>query len=93
MATESRCSGLPRRATVALLVALHRADLISRLVLIAGVFDPHGWAPGVIDLTAKPPEFLERTLRRGVCRPRALPGVVEKLAEMHAREPTLTARD
>jgi pimeloyl-ACP methyl ester carboxylesterase len=47
-------------AIVALLVALHRPDLIGRLVLVAGVFHHDGWAPGVIDPDAEPPEFLER---------------------------------
>ncbi len=38
-------------ATVALLVALRRPDLIRKLVFIAGVFHRDGWAAGVVDQT------------------------------------------
>ena len=81
-------------ATVALLVALRRAELISRLVLVAGVFHFDGWAPGVIDPTAKPPEFLERLYGEvSPDGPGHYPVIVDKLAQMHTREPTLTAGD
>jgi pimeloyl-ACP methyl ester carboxylesterase len=48
-------------AIVALLVALERADLIRKLVFVAGVFHRDGWAPGVVDPDNTPPEFLERS--------------------------------
>src|SRR4030081_3608999 len=47
-------------AIVALLVALRRPDLARRLVFIAGVFHHEGWASGVLDPDAAPPEFLAR---------------------------------
>jgi len=43
-------------ATVALLVALRRPDLVRRLVLVAGVFHHDGWLPGVLD--GEVPAFL-----------------------------------
>jgi pimeloyl-ACP methyl ester carboxylesterase len=45
-------------ATVALLVALRRPDLVRRLVLVAGVFHRDGWVPEAIDPDVAPPEFL-----------------------------------
>lgn len=81
-------------ATVALLVALRRPDLLRRLVLIAGVFHHDGWVPGVIDPAREPPEFLARLY--GEVSPDGAehyPVVVAKLARMHDQEPTLTADD
>ena len=57
---QAHVVGCSDGATVALLVALRRPELISRLVLVAGVFHFDGWASGVIDPDAEPPEFLER---------------------------------
>ena len=81
-------------AVVALLVALRRPDLVSRLVFVAGVFHHGGWLPGVIDPTSKPPEFLAASY--GEVSPDGVahfPAVVEKLAHMHLIEPALTAAD
>jgi len=79
-------------ATVALLVALRRPDLIRRLILVAGVFHHEGWVPQAIDPDKQPPEFLARLYQEvspdGAAR---YPVVVAKLARMHAAEPTLTA--
>jgi pimeloyl-ACP methyl ester carboxylesterase len=81
-------------ATVALLVALRRPDLISRLVLVAGVFHHDGWAPGVIDSGTEPPEFLERLYGEvSPDGPGHYPVIVGKLADMHAREPSLLVGD
>ena len=79
-------------ATVALLVALRRPDLIRRLVFIAGVFHRDGWAPGVIDPDNIPPEFLARLYGElSPDGPEHYPVVVAKLAQMHVEGPTLTA--
>jgi pimeloyl-ACP methyl ester carboxylesterase len=81
-------------AIVALLVALRRPDLVRRLVFIAGVFHLDGWAPQVLDATTDPPEFLERFYAEiSPDGPGHYPVIVEKLARMHATEPTLTPSD
>ncbi|HEY1511921.1 MAG TPA: alpha/beta hydrolase [Solirubrobacteraceae bacterium] len=87
-------AGCSDGATVALLVALRRPDLVRKLVLIAGVFHRDGWAPGVVDPDNVPPEFLARLY--GEVSPDGAehyPVVVEKLAQMHAGGPTLTAAE
>jgi pimeloyl-ACP methyl ester carboxylesterase len=87
-------AGCSDGATVALLVALLRPDLIRKLVLIAGVFHRDGWAPGVVDSGEAPPEFLARLYGEvSPDGPEHYPVVVAKLAEMHARGPTLTAAE
>lgn len=45
-------------AIVALLTAMRRPDLVRRLVFAAAVFHRDGWADGVLDNDAAPPEFL-----------------------------------
>ncbi len=87
-------AGCSDGATVALLVALFRPELVRRLVFIAGVFHLDGWAPGVLDPDNAPPEFLERLY--GEVSPDGrdhYPDVVAKLDQMHAEGPTLTAPD
>jgi pimeloyl-ACP methyl ester carboxylesterase len=91
---RARLLGCSDGAVVALLVALHRPDLVSRLVFVAGVFHHEGWLPGVIDPNNKPPEFL--AARYGEVSPDGaahFPVVVEKLARLHLIEPALTAAD
>ncbi|HKC18887.1 MAG TPA: alpha/beta hydrolase [Candidatus Dormibacteraeota bacterium] len=87
----SRLLGVSDGATVALLVALRRPDLVSRLVFVAGVFHHDGWWPGVIDPMNQPPAFLEASYAElspdGSAHYRV---VVEKLSRMHQIEPTLT---
>lgn len=79
-------------ATVALMAALRRPDLIRRLILVAGVFHHDGWAPGVIDPDSEPPEFLARLYAEmSPDGPGHYPVIAAKLAEMHTREPTLAA--
>jgi pimeloyl-ACP methyl ester carboxylesterase len=81
-------------AIVALLVALRRPDLARRLVFIAGVFHHEGWASGVLDPDAAPPEFLERLYAEASPDgPDHYPVMVEKLGRMHANEPTLATSD
>ena len=79
-------------AVVALTVALHRPDLVRRLVLAAGVFHHDGWEPGVLD--EEPPEFLRRSY--GEVSPDGAEhydAVAAKLAAMHQREPALAPAD
>jgi pimeloyl-ACP methyl ester carboxylesterase len=81
-------------AIVALLVALSRPDLVRKLVFIAGVFHHDGWAPGVLDPDADPPEFLARLYAElSPDGPGHYPVIAEKLERMHAVEPALTAPD
>jgi pimeloyl-ACP methyl ester carboxylesterase len=79
-------------ATLALVVALRRPDLVKRLVFVAGVFHHDGWHDGVLD--GDPPDFLRESYAElspdGVDH---YPVMVAKLAAMHAEEPTLTPRD
>ena len=77
-------------ATVALLVALRRPDLVRRLVFVAGVFHRDGWLPGVIDPNTPLPEFLAAAYGEvSPDGPEHFPVVSEKLARMHAEEPNL----
>ena len=81
-------------AIVALLVALHRPDLIRKLVFVAGVFHRDGWAPGVVNPDNTPPEFLARFYGElSPDGPEHYSVVVAKLATMHAEGPTLTVAD
>lgn len=81
-------------AIVALLVALRRSDLASRLVLVSGVCHHDGWAPGVIDPRAEPPAFLERLYGEvSPDGPEHYPVIVDKLEQMHTTQPTLAAGD
>jgi pimeloyl-ACP methyl ester carboxylesterase len=81
-------------ATVALLVALRRPDLVNRLVFVAGVFHYEGWLPHVIDPDNEPPDFLARLYAEvSPDGPDHYPVVVEKLARMHLREPSLASHD
>jgi pimeloyl-ACP methyl ester carboxylesterase len=81
-------------ATVALLAALRRPDLIDRLVLVAGVFHFNGWLPEVIDPSNEPPAFLASSYAElspdGADHYRV---VVDKLAQLHLVEPTLAAEE
>lgn len=81
-------------ATVALLVALRRPDLVRRLVLVAGVFHYDGWVPAAIDPENEPPEFLAHLYGEiSPDGPEHYRVVVAKLARMHIGEPTLAAAD
>lgn len=81
-------------ATVALLVALRRPDLTRRVVLAAGVFHHDGWVTGVVDPDNQPPEFLARRYEEvSPDGAEHYPVVVDKLARMHAEDPTLSTSD
>ncbi len=90
----ARLVGCSDGATVALLVAFHRPDLVHRLVHVAGVFHHDGWLPGVLADATAPPDFM--TASYGEVSPDGIdhfPVVVAKLAQMHLDEPALTADD
>lgn len=90
----ARLLGCSDGAIVALLVALRRPDLVSRLVFVAGVFHHDGWLPGVIDPNNELPEYLGASY--GEVSPDGAahyPVIVEKLARMHLTEPVLTVED
>ena len=79
-------------AVVALLVALSRPDLVSRLVLAAGIFHHEGWHEGVLD--GEPPAFLRDSY--GQISPDGIGHydvVAAKLAATHADEPALNASE
>jgi pimeloyl-ACP methyl ester carboxylesterase len=79
-------------ATLALVIALRRPDLVTRLVFAAGVFHHDGWHDGVLE--GEPPEFLRDSYAE--LSPDGAdhyPVVVAKLAAMHAEEPALKASD
>ncbi|MGH9157259.1 MAG: alpha/beta fold hydrolase [Acidimicrobiales bacterium] len=81
-------------AVVALLVALRRPDLVTRLVFVAGVFHHDGWLPEAIDPNNEPHEYLAASY--GEVSPDGaahFPVVVDKLARMHLIEPTLNNDD
>jgi pimeloyl-ACP methyl ester carboxylesterase len=81
-------------ATVALLTALRRPELVRRLVLVAGVFHHRGWLPEAIDPDTEPPAFLaELYAEVSPDGPEHYPAIVAKLARMHTVEPTLSAAD
>jgi pimeloyl-ACP methyl ester carboxylesterase len=91
---RAHLAGCSDGAIVALLVALLRPDLISKLVFIAGVFHRDGWEPGVLDPDATPPEFLADLYGEvSPDGPEHYPIVVAKLDQMHAEGPTLSVSD
>lgn len=79
-------------ANVALLVALRRADLVRRLVLISGVFHRDGWIPAAIDPNMAPHEAIARGYAElAPDGPEHFPIVAAKLKRMDFEEPTLIA--
>jgi pimeloyl-ACP methyl ester carboxylesterase len=90
----ARVLGVSDGATVALLLALRRPDLVERLVFVAGVFHYDGWWPQAIDPNNEPPAFLEESYAElspdGVAHYRV---VVDKLVRMHQIEPTMSVED
>ena len=89
-----RLVGCSDGAVVALLVALRRPDLVTRLVFVAGVFHHDAWVPEAIDPNNEPPEYLAAGYAEvSPDGPDHFPVVVEKLARMHLIEPTLTSDD
>ena len=81
-------------ATVALLVAWLRPDLVKRLVFVCGVFHHEGWLPGAIELDEEADAFLGDWY--GEVSPDGRehrPVVMAELYVAHLTEPALTPRD
>jgi pimeloyl-ACP methyl ester carboxylesterase len=91
----ARLLGYSDGAVVALQAARSRPDLVSRLVLVAGVFHHDGWLPGVLDpMDEETTAFFARSYAElspdGAGH---FAEVVAKLEQMHAEEPALTTAD
>ena len=81
-------------ASVGLLVAHLRPDLVTRLAFVCGVFHHEGWLPGSIELDAEADAFLGDWYGEVSPDGRAhWPVVKAKLYEAHLTEPALTAGD
>ena len=81
-------AGCSDGATVALLTALRRPELVRRLAFVAGVFHHEGWHPSAIDPDNTPPQFMADAY--GEVSPDGIehfPVVVEKMAKLHLVEP------
>jgi pimeloyl-ACP methyl ester carboxylesterase len=90
----ARVVGCSAGASLALLVALRRPDLVPRLVVICGVFHRDGWHPDAIDPDADPPDVLaDGYAELSPDGPGHFPVVYAKLARMNFEEPTLSASD
>lgn len=86
--------GCSAGASVALVVALRRPDLVRRLGLVSGVFHRDGWISEAIDPDAEPHEVLVRGYAE--LSPDGAdhhPVVHAKLARMNWEEPTLATHD
>jgi pimeloyl-ACP methyl ester carboxylesterase len=86
--------GCSAGATLALIVALRRPDLVRRLVVISGVFHRDGWTPAAIDPNAAPHEAIVKGYAElSPDGEHHFPIVHAKLTRMNAEEPTLTVSD
>jgi len=89
-----RLMGSSDGAIVALLVALRRPELVTRLVVVAGPFHYAGWIPAAIDPNNVPPAFLAASYAElSPDGAEHYEVVVDKLARLHVSEPTLTVDD
>ena len=90
----ARVLGVSDGAVVALVLALRRPELVTRLAFVAGVFHHDGWWPQAIDPDNEPPAFLKGSYAELSPDGAAHYGVVvEKLARAHQVEPSLTLED
>jgi pimeloyl-ACP methyl ester carboxylesterase len=90
----TRLLGVSDGAIVALLTAVRRPDLVTRLVLIAGPAHHDGWLPEAIDPANEAPAFMHAAY--GEVSPDGIdhyPVVLRKMAGTHRHEPTLTPAD
>ncbi|MFI7583264.1 alpha/beta fold hydrolase [Kocuria sp. M1N1S27] len=86
--------GVSDGAVVALLLALHRPELVRRLVLVSGVHHRDGWDPATEETDEGMSGFLAQ-LHDEVSpdAPGHYPAVAARLAAEHAREPRLATSD
>jgi pimeloyl-ACP methyl ester carboxylesterase len=90
----TRLLGVSDGAIVALLTAVRRPDLVTRLVAIAGPAHYQGWAPEAIDPANEAPAFMHQAY--GEVSPNGIdhyPVVLAKMAQTHLVEPTLAPAD
>jgi pimeloyl-ACP methyl ester carboxylesterase len=90
----TRLLGVSDGAIVALLTAVRRPDLVTRLAVIAGPAHHQGWLPEAIDPASEAPDFMHAAY--GEVSPDGIdhyPVVLEKMAETHLLEPTLNHAD
>jgi pimeloyl-ACP methyl ester carboxylesterase len=81
-------------ASLALLVALRRPELVRRLVLVSGVSHRDGWVASAIDPNTSPPEVLVRGYEElSPDGPDHFRVVSAKLKRMNREEPTLAASE
>lgn len=81
-------------ASVALVTALRRPDLASRVIVAAGVYHHEGWAPGTLELDEETTELLSSGYAEvSPDGPEHYPVVAGKLARMHETQPALTEAD
>ncbi len=81
-------------ASVGVMVAAKRPDLVTQLLCAAGVCHHRGWHDGVIDVDAPPPAFMARAY--GEVSPDGeahYPVVARKNTEAHLAEPALGAAE
>jgi pimeloyl-ACP methyl ester carboxylesterase len=91
---QVRLFGYSDGASVAIMVAAQRPDLVNRLLCAAGVYHHEGWHAGVIDLDAEPPDFMTESYGEVSPDGREHYAVVsKKLADAHLTEPALTEDD
>jgi pimeloyl-ACP methyl ester carboxylesterase len=84
-------AGCSDGASVGLLVAHLRPDLVKRLVFVCGVFHHKGWLPGSIELDAESDAFLGGWYAEvSPDGAEHWPVVKDKLYEEHLTEPSLT---
>ena len=91
---STRLLGVSDGAIVALLTAVRRPELVSRLVVIGGPAHHQGWLPEAIDPANQAPAFMHEAY--GEVSPDGIdhyPVVLRKMAEAHLVEPTLGPAD
>jgi pimeloyl-ACP methyl ester carboxylesterase len=90
----TRLLGVSDGAIVALVTAVRRPDLVTRLVAISGPAHHHGWLPQAIDPANQAPAFMHQAY--GEVSPDGIehyPVVLAKMAQAHLVEPTLGPAD
>ncbi|MFE6858313.1 alpha/beta fold hydrolase [Nocardia sp. NPDC057668] len=94
IAAPTALLGYSDGATVALLTALRRPDLITHLILVAGVYHRSGWAPGILDQDLTPPDFMRDSYAEVSPHGRAhYDTILRKIAAEHTTQPALTPAD